>query len=89
MPIEIPIFDRSRKYGYIYWKNAMDESVKKFLGDRQSIDVWFENSLLGKKNIDWKNRRISIGYKQSRKISESAKLFIITYHGDELKVICR
>jgi len=79
MAIEIPISNRARQYGYIFWAKTMDPEVKKFLGKREKVDVWFEDSNIGTKNVDWKYRRISVGHRQTRRLSAKVSSFQLRF----------
>lgn len=62
MEVRIPISERARKYGYIIWPKRLDEALKDLLGeDTESAEVVFDGTILGRKRIDWKHRRISVG----------------------------
>lgn len=82
MAITIPILERSRKFGYIYWKADQDEGVKKFLGDADKIKLWVWDSFIGNRRIDWKNRRISIGYSRTREIGHGISAFQLIQRKD-------
>ena len=90
MSMEIPISDRSRKYGYLFWTKKMEPDVQSFLGKRQKIEIWFEDSYLGEKNIDWTHRRISIGYARTRDLSKKIKSFNLNVDDKgALKIKCK
>jgi hypothetical protein len=90
MELKIEITDRARKYGYLYWTAPMDAEIKSFFGSIQKIDVWFNDSFLGIKNIDFTYRRISIGWKQTRALPKSNKNFVLSLDGqNNLRVLCR
>jgi len=90
MGLTIPISERARHYGYVIWSKKMDYEVRSFLGKMNKAEVWFESSLLGEKNIDWKYRRISIGYARTRKLPLDVKEFVLNFDKKgALKIICR
>ena len=87
---KIIISDRARKFGYIIWRKADDQIMDNLLLNKNEVDLYFNGSFLGKKNIDRKHRRISIGYKWTRMIPSSHTQFIASLErGKELKVITK
>ena len=87
---EIPISDRARKYGYVIWPKVLDSQVKTFFDGSSKVNVIFEGADLGQKNIDWAHRRISLGYRWTRRLPVSMNYFILTWKGDDtIKVVCR
>jgi len=90
MELTIPITERARKYGYIFWSAQMDNEVVKFFGKKGQIGFWFEGSYLGVKRIDFQHRRISIGPRQGRNIGKRKTEFHYTYREDgSLNVVCK
>lgn len=90
MSLTIPIYERSRKYGYIFWKKQMDTEVQSFLCNLDKAEIWFENSFLGEKKIDWKIRRISIGYSRTRVLSNKVNDFLLKFDKKGvLKITCQ
>ena len=90
MSIIIPIYERSRKYGYVFWKKQMDTKVESFLGNIDKAEIWFENSFLGEKKIDWKFRRISVGYVRTRALSNKVSDFLLKFDKKGvLKITCQ
>jgi hypothetical protein len=90
MVLEIPISERAREYGYIFWPYRMDEKVRQFFGDCDGVVVMFEDSNLGEKRIDWEFRRISLGYKQTKGLDESLRVFKLTFlRNGRLQVKCQ
>lgn len=88
--IEIPISDRCRKYGYIYWSKSLDTSLRNFFKDASIIDMIFDGARLGKKTIDWRYRRISVGWRWTRQVASSAQKFILAFDNEgSVKVVCR
>ena len=90
MSIEIQISERSREYGYVFWDKKSDELVDKFLDQKEVVEVWFKNSYLGKKKIDRKYRRISIGYRNTRALPLQYTKFILEIdQSGALKISCK
>lgn len=88
--VEIPIYERSRKYGYLYWRKTEDELVRKVLGGQKTVEVVFNGYLLGEKRIDWKHRRLSLGYAKTRRLPKSVSAFRLTRKKNgQLTVSCQ
>ena len=77
--MEIEISERARKFGYVIWAKKNDWAVEKFLKKIETVEVWFNDSRLGKKKVDWRHRRISVGYKQTREMPIEAKVFSLKF----------
>jgi hypothetical protein len=75
--LEIPILERARKFGYIYWFRELDSAVIDFFKDQPTISVIFNGAELGEKQIDYKNRRISLGWRWTRRLPASVSTFSI------------
>lgn len=88
--LSIPISERSRKYGYLYWPFRMDEEVKKFFEDASTVHLVFNGTPHGEKNIDWKYRRISIGARWTRTLPKSLATFVLTWKDtNTINITCR
>jgi hypothetical protein len=68
--VVVLLTNRAREYGYIIWGKQQDESVKEELGSISEVDLVLNGKEIGKKRIDWKGRRISMGYRHTRHLSE-------------------
>jgi len=90
MKLTLPINDRARKYGYIIWTKPIEKQVADFLGDREDVEIYFNDTFIGSKRIDWKHRRISIGYSKTRKLPLNLKYFFLKFENNgQLKVSCQ
>jgi len=88
--VEIEISDRARKYGYIFWPRKQDKEMSNLLGRRDAVSVVFLNAEHGRKNIDWKHRRISIGYRWTQSLSASKTTFLLELSkANKLEIQCR
>lgn len=88
--LRLPITERARRFGYVFWNHKMDDAVRAFLGDRQMVEVWFDDSKLGEKNIDWLARRISVGYSRTRVLPDSVKEFSLKFDKKgSLRITCQ
>lgn len=82
----VPITKSARQFGYVIWTGKTNAEFQRLLGNRSSVAVNFNGFLLGKKAIDWKYHRISIGYKFTRALPESASVYKLTLNNDILEV---
>ncbi len=88
--VEIEITERARKYGYVFWKTHQDGDMSVLLGKRDRVDVVFMKADHGNKKIDWKNRRISVGWRWTRSLTESKKIFVLKMSkSNKLEIKCR
>jgi hypothetical protein len=88
--LAIPIKERSRKYGYIYWPYKMDKVVKDFLQDALTFKLVFNGAPLGAKNVDWKYRRISVGWRWTRSLPQNLDTFVLIWKDkNTINVTCR
>lgn len=83
--VEIPITERARKYGYVIWRKNQDSEVRALLGDAKSIDLCGDIDQRSK-NVDWKQRRISITYKFTRGLPKSVKRFRLKKVGKRISL---
>lgn len=89
MTLRIPLSERSRQYGYVFWTKAEQEDVSRFFSKESSVHVWFCESYLGEKKIDWHRRRISLGWAQTRPLNPTLRWFRITRRKDNsVNIIC-
>lgn len=80
--MQIPISERSRRFGYLIWPRRLDSEIARELQDRQRIRVVLEGKEMGEKLIDWRHRRISLGPKQTRAIAMTATTFEALVDGE-------
>lgn len=84
--MNIYITKGARQYGYIIWNNKMDADIEKMLVGLTVVDVCFNGFNLGKKNIDRKYHRISLGYKLTRALPKEHDTFSVSYIDGVLEV---
>lgn len=60
-----------RKYGYFKWTRTSDKEIHELFKGKESANFFFNGISIGQKKIDYKNRRISIGWKHTRALSNS------------------
>ena len=88
--VTVPILDRSRKYGYLFWQKRKDEEVYKLLGRRRVVDVVLDGQYIGQKKVVLKYRRISIGPGKARGIPRDATDFQHSFDKDgRLQIRCK
>lgn len=87
MALSLPILNRARKWGYIFWKKENDLDVRNYLKEIDEVNVIFEGKEIGKKRIDWNYRRISIGWKNTRNLAPDKKEFVLTLYKDGRLVV--
>ena len=85
----IPISKRAKEYGYVIWHRTQDAEVKTLLSDKTSFRVFLQGSDRGQKNVDWNNRRISLGYKWTRQIPDNLENDPLKVRGAELHITCQ
>ena len=71
MIVKLPLLERARKYGYVIWRKENDFQMSQLLGEMNKLEVVINESSIGVKNIDWKNKRIPITYTITRALPES------------------
>lgn len=84
--MKILITKSARQFGYIIWNSKNKDEIDRMLDGKTEIDVNFNNFALGTKSIDWKYHRISIGYKFTRALPESARFYYIELKDGILEV---
>ena len=77
MKLIIPLTNSGRKYGYITWRKEYDEKIKALFGEKDHVDLKFDNSYQKNKAIDWKKRRIGITGTITRQLSGKKSEIII------------
>ena len=80
--LELPIQNRARRFGYVFWLSTMDETTKSFFAGATSVLLWYNQNCIGVKAIDYEHRRISIGYKYTRTIELSCNYYVLSMNDD-------
>ncbi len=83
----LTITKSAHQFGYIIWSSKTDALMKELIGNRSEVTVYFNGLSIGVKAVDWKYHRISIGYKFTRALPESAKVYNLAFHDDILEVV--
>lgn len=84
--MKLTITKSARQFGYVIWSSKTDASIKDLLGDRSEVMVYFNGLSIGVKAVDWKYHRISIGYKFTRALPETAKVYNLKFSNEILEV---
>lgn len=64
------------------WYKREDPLIRELIGDQAEVSLYFNGSFMGSKKIDWKNRRISIGYKWTRMIPDDHLNYVVSVEGN-------
>lgn len=67
----LPFTETARKYGYVLWSKEHDAAVRELLGARNEVDLVLPGDVEQHKAVDWKHRRISVGYSVTRPLPEA------------------
>lgn len=70
--LRVTIPDRTRKFGYLYWRERQDIDAKTFFGTKTSVPVVLGGLFIGMKSVDFAFRRISLGPNKVRAIPKTA-----------------
>lgn len=73
--LSVSFTNRAKEYGYIVWPKKLDEEFRNLLGEIEEVQLFFKGTYIGKKRVDWKSRRISIGYKHTRYLTDDHSEF--------------
>ncbi len=84
--MKLLITKSARQFGYLIWNSTNNADVDKLFGGKTKIHVHFNGFDIGEKAIDWKYHRISIGYKFTRALPESAKYYVVALNKGILEV---
>ncbi len=69
--VVLPLTGTGRKYGYIMWSRSQDESVRGLTGSNEFIALVLPSGLQKHQRVDWRHRRISLGYSLTRALPET------------------
>lgn len=84
--MNIHITKGARRYGYLIWNNKTDAQIEKLLNGVLEIDICFNGFSIGKKKIDRKYHRISLGYKFTRALPLEHDTFSVSCINGVLEV---
>lgn len=90
--LKIPITKSARQFGYVIWPPHLNDKVDAFLRGASQVHLYFMGADLGQKNVDWKYRRISIGYRWTRRLSTDVSEYVLSLaekDSDKLIVECQ
>lgn len=84
--MNLSITKGARKYGYLIWNNQLNDDFETMLAGLTEVEVRFNGFILGKKNIDRRYHRISLGYKLTRALPADQTLFSVAFANGVLEV---
>ena len=76
--ITIPITKSARQFGYIIWTRKLANQIDAILGGASKVHLYFQGIDLGEKRVDRKYRRISVGYRWTRRLPDDANIYILS-----------
>ena len=76
--LTIPITKSARQFGYVIWPPHLNDQVDALLGGASKVHLHFKGADLGQKNVDWRYRRISIGYRWTRRLPNEVSEYVLT-----------
>ena len=82
----LAITKSARQFGYVIWSSRRDADMRALIGDRSEVPVSINGLSVGVKAVDWKYHRISVGYKFTRALPDTAKTFILSFRDGILEV---
>ena len=88
--VSLPIRERCRRFGYVYWPKRVDSAVRNLFGLKQTVDVVLDGLYIGQKKVSFDYRRLSIGPGKARNIPEEATEFHLSFSQDgRLQISCK
>lgn len=86
--MKVRLNKNAKRWGYLTWNKMNEEEFKKNLTS-EKVKIYLNNMYIGEKNIDWRHKRISIGYKWTRALDDSITNFIVEFEGnDTVRIEC-
>ncbi len=83
----LAITKSARQFGYVIWSSMKDADMQALIGNRTAVPVSINGLSIGVKTVDWRYHRISVGYKFTRGLPETAKTFKLTFRDGVLEVV--
>lgn len=90
--LKIPITKSARQFGYIIWTPQFNKKMESFMEGAPKVKLVFMGADLGDKNVDWRYRRISIGYRWTRRLPDNVSEYVLAITDDnerKLMVDCQ
>ena len=86
----IPIEERSKRWGYVYWRKRRGENdeIAALFADLDQVQVVFQGVAIGWRKIDLRFCRISLGYSRTRGLKPEFKWFVLQLDGNVLRITC-
>lgn len=85
--LTIPITKSARQFGYIIWTPKLNNQLHEFLKGASHVHLLFQGADLGEKKVDWKYRRISIGYRWTRRLGDDVSQYLLSFGDDDRKLV--
>jgi hypothetical protein len=85
--LTIPITKSARQFGYIIWTPKLNDQLHDFLKGSSHVHLLFQGADLGEKKVDWKYRRISIGYRWTRRLGDDVSQYLLTFGDGDRKLV--
>jgi len=83
----LPLTSTGRKYGYIIWSKARETEVRKLLGGHSTVVLVLPSGQERHRTVDWKHRRVSVGYSVTRDVKSGAECVSLeVVHDGKVKV---
>lgn len=82
----LSITKSARQFGYVIWSAKTEGKLKALIGNRDKVSVVFNGLFIGVKVVDWKYHRISVGYKFTRALPETATVYKLGFRNEKLEV---
>lgn len=84
--MNLSITKGARQYGYLIWNKKIEKEIEEILSGFDEVNINFNGFNLGRKKIDRKFHRISIGYKFTRALPETHNMYSIKLKDNILEV---
>ena len=72
MELTLPLTATGRKYGYIIWGKEVEADLRRLVGD-DTVTLILPGGAEKTQKVDWKHRRISLGYSVTRGLAEDVR----------------
>jgi hypothetical protein len=80
MNLDVPITHSARRYGWVFWREEVDEQILEWIGDRVRVPIVFEGDMIGERRVDRLRRRFFIGIPRTSAIAAGRTAFRISYY---------
>ncbi|MEQ8850963.1 MAG: hypothetical protein RIB32_04190 [Phycisphaerales bacterium] len=84
--VSFPFTDRARRFGYVIWPKKRQAEVTELVRGAEQIQVVLNGANLGKKRVDYKYCRISVGRTSMTGLADEASTTKLSGDGQSLHV---